>query len=107
MEDKMDGWSQYLDRLLLEHHWLLLFNLPKLLKLSKLLISAFQPDFHAKKIMDELGFLFRSDVKDRKQVMGCIKVTVIAYTLHFTRMMSYLSLISFAGFIEDFTKWKM
>lgn len=104
----MDGWSQYLDRLLLEHHWLLLFSLPKLLKLSKLLISAFQPDFDAKKIMDELGFLFRSDVKARKQVMGCIKVTVIAYTLLFTRMMlSYLSLISFAGFIDDFTKWKM
>ena len=85
MEDKLDGWSQDLDRLLLEHHWLLLFSLPKLLKLSKLLISAFQPHFDAKKIMHELGFLFRSDVKARKRVMGPIKVSVIAHTLLFTR----------------------
>ena len=85
MENKMDGWSQYLDRLLLDHHWLLLFSLPKLLKLSNLLISAFQPDFDVKKIMHELGFLFRSDVKARKQVMGCVKVTIIIHTHLFTR----------------------
>ena len=85
MEDKVDGWSQDLDRLLLKYHWLLLFSLPKLLKLSKLLICAFQPDFDAKEIMHELGFLFRSEVKARKQVIDLIKVIVIAHPLHFTR----------------------
>lgn len=74
----MDEWSQSVDRLLLKHHWLLLFSLPKLLRLSKLLKRAFQTDDGAKEVMLEIGFLFCSDMKSREKVLDAIKVTVIA-----------------------------
>lgn len=102
----MDGWSQNIDRLLLKHHWLLLFSLPKLLKLSQLLISAFQPDYDANKIMHEIGFLFRSEVKARKQLLRAIKVMIIALTLHFANCFSLL-LFTLAGFLDHVTNRNM
>ena len=102
----MDGWSQNIDRLLLKHHWLLLFSLPKLLKLSQLLRSAFQPDYDANKIMYEIGFLFRSEVKARKQLLRAIKVIIIALTLHLQTALFYFFL-HFAGFLDHITNRNM
>jgi len=81
MEQTVKEWSQNVDKLLLKHNWLLLFNIPKLLKLSKLLRSAFQPDSDAEEVMEEIGFLFCSEVQAREKVTVAIKVTIIALTL--------------------------
>lgn len=86
MEHTMDEWSRNIDRLLLKHHWLLLFSLPKLLKLSQLLRSAFQPDYDAKKIMYEIGFLFCGQMEARKQVLRAVKVIILAHTQHFCKL---------------------
>ena len=72
----MDEWSQSVDRLLLKHYWLLLFSLPKLLKLSTLLRRAFQTDDGAMEVMQEISFLFCSDMKSREKVLDAIKVVV-------------------------------
>ena len=80
MEHTVKEWSRRIDKLLLKHDWLLLFNIPKLLKLSKLLRSAFRPDSDAEEIMEEIGFLFCSDVQARQKVIVAIKVTVIAHS---------------------------
>ena len=101
----MKEWSQNVDKLLLKHDWLLLFNIPKLLKLSKLLRSAFRPDSDAEEIMEEIGFLFCNDVQARQEVMLAIKVTIIAQTLDFA-VFIVLRIFSFmtAGFIDQITK---
>ena len=74
MEHIMKAWSQDIDKLLLRHSWLLLFSIPKLLRLSKLLRSDFQLDSLAMKIMEETSFLFNRQVKDSGGVMLAIKV---------------------------------
>ena len=102
----MEVWSQNIDRLLLKHHWLLLFSLPKLLKLSQLLRSAFQPDYDANEIVHEIGFLFHSGVKARKQLLRAIKVIIIALTLHFANCFILL-LLHFAGFLDLITNKNM
>ena len=78
VEHTMDEWSHSVDRLLLKHHWLLLFSLPKLLRLSKLLRCAFQTDDGAVEVMQEICFLFCNDMKSREKVLDAIKVIVIA-----------------------------
>ena len=80
----MDEWSQNLDRLLLKHHWLLLFSLPKLLKLSTLLRSPLQEDYDPGTVMQEISYLLCSGMETKKQVMGAIKVIRIAQILHLT-----------------------
>ena len=74
MEHIMKVWSQGIDKLLLRHSWLLLFSIPKLLRLSKLLTSDFQSDSLALNIMEETSFLFNRQVKDSGGVMFAIKV---------------------------------
>ena len=74
MEHIMRVWSQDIDKLLLSHNWLLLFSIPKLLRLSKLLRSDFQLDSLAMKIMEEISFLFSRQVKDSGRVVLAIKV---------------------------------
>ena len=74
MEHVMKVWSQDIDKLLLRHKWLLLFSIPKLLRLSKLLRSDFHLDSLAMKIMEETSFLFSRQVKDSGGVMFAIKV---------------------------------
>ena len=81
IEQTMKEWSQNVDKLFLEHKWLLIFNIPKLLKLSKLLRSAFQPDSDAEEIMEEIGFLFCNDVQAREKVTVAIKVTINVMSL--------------------------
>ena len=78
VEHTMDEWSHSVDRLLLKHHWLLLFSLPKLLRLSKLLRCAFQTDDGAVEVMQEICFLFCNDMKSREKVLDAIKVIVIS-----------------------------
>ena len=80
----MDEWSQNLDRLLLKHHWLLLFSLPKLLKLSTLLRSPLQEDYDPGTVMQEISYLLCSGMETKKQVMGAVKVIRIAQILHLT-----------------------
>ena len=92
MEHTVRKWSQDVDKLLLKHDWLLLFNIPKLLKLSKLLRSSFRPDSDAEKVMEEIGFLFCSDVEAREKVTLAIKVTIIALTLDILPYHLYLFL---------------
>ena len=70
----MKVWSQDIDKLLLRHIWLLLFSIPKLLRLSKLLRSDFHLDSLALNIMEETSFLFSRQVKDSERVMLAIKV---------------------------------
>ena len=105
MEHTVKEWSQNIDKLFLKHDWLLLFNIPKLLKLSKLLSyrSAFRPDSDAEEIMEEIGFLFCSDVQARQEVMVAIKVTVIALTIDLALFFILLSYMP-AGFIDHITK---
>ena len=106
MEHTVKEWSQNIDKLFLKHDWLLLlFNIPKLLKLSKLLSyrSAFRPDSDAEEIMEEIGFLFCSDVQARQEVMVAIKVTVIALTIDLALFFPILSYMP-AGFIDHITK---
>ena len=74
MEHIMKEWSQAVDKLLLRHSWLLLFSIPKLLRLSKLLRSDFHLDSLAIKIMEETSFLFSRQVKDSGRVVLAIKV---------------------------------
>ena len=74
MEHTMKKWSQSIDKLLMKHNWLLLFNISKLLRLSKLLRSAFHPDSVAVNILEEISFLFHSDVQARREVALAIKV---------------------------------
>ena len=103
MEQTVKEWSRDVDKLLLKHDWLLLFNIPKLLKLSKLLRSAFQPDSDAEEVMEEIGFLFCSEVQAREKVTVAIKVTIITLTLDiFFIVLS--SLFMLAGFTEHITK---
>lgn len=78
----MDEWSQSIDKLLLKHHWLSLFNLSKLFRLSKFLTSEFRTDDNAMGIMQEICFLFSSDIISRDKVLVAIKVIVIALALH-------------------------
>ena len=81
MEHTLNEWSQNVESLLLKHKWLLLLNIPKLHKLSKLLRSSFRPDSDAEDIMDEIGFLFCSSVQARQKVTVAIKVIIFALTL--------------------------
>ena len=74
MEHTMKKWSQSIDKLLMKHNWLLLFNISKILRLSKLLRSAFHPDSVAVNILEEISFLFCSDVQARREVVLAIKV---------------------------------
>ena len=95
MEHTVKKWSQNVDKLLLKHNWLLLFSIPKLLKLSKLLRSSFQPDSDAKEVMEEIGFLFCSEVlQGREKVMAAIKVTNIALTLNLVLLIALSSVFS-------------
>jgi len=89
MEQTVKEWSRDVDKLLLKHDWLLLFNIPKLLKLSKLLRSAFQPDSDADEVMEEIGFLFCSEVQAQEKVTVAIKVTIITLTLDLYFLLSY------------------
>lgn len=82
IEHTVDEWSQSIDKLLLKHHWLLLFNLSKLFRLSKFLTSEFRTDDNAMGIMQEICFLFSSDIISRDKVLVAIKVIVIALALH-------------------------
>jgi len=92
MEHTVKEWSRDVDKLLLKYDWLLLFNIPKLLKLSKLRRSAFRPDSDAEEIMVEISFLFCSDVHAREKVTLAIKVTIIALTLDILSYHLYLFL---------------
>lgn len=74
MEHTMKEWSQNIDKLLLKHKWLLLFSISKILRLSKLLRSAFHPDSDAVNVLEEMSFLFCSDVQVRNEVVLAIKV---------------------------------
>ena len=76
MEHIMKEWSQDVDKLFLRHSWLLLFSIPKLLRLSKLLRSDFHLDSLAMKIMEETSFLFSRQVKDSGRVVLAIKVSL-------------------------------
>ena len=89
MEQTVKEWSQSVDKLLLKYDWLLLFNIPKLLKLSKLLRSAFQPDSDAEEVMEEIGFLFCSKVQAREKVIVAIKVTIITLIFDLCFLLSY------------------
>ena len=82
MELTMKVWSQTVDKLLLKHKWLLLFSIPKLLKLSQLLRNAFYPDHDAKQIMEEIGFLFCSNIQARAIVVLAIKVITMTAGLY-------------------------
>ena len=104
MEHTVKEWSRDVDKLLLKYDWLLLFNIPKLLKLSKLLRSAFRPDSDAEEIMVEIGFLFCSDVQAREEVIVAIKVTIIALKLVSVLFNILSSFCHFAGFTGGITK---
>ena len=105
MEHTVKEWSQNVDKLLLKHDWLVLFSIPKLLKLSKLLRSSFQPDSDAKEVMEEIGFLFCSEVlQGREKVMAAIKVTNIALTLNLVLLIALFIICILAGFTEHITK---
>lgn len=103
IEHTMDEWSQSIDKLLLKHHWLLLFNLSKLFRLSKFLTSEFRTDDNAMGIMQEICFLFSGDIKSREKVWMAIKVIVIALALHLANC-SYPLFYHFTGFVEHITK---
>ena len=77
MEHTMKEWSQSIDKLLLKHDWLLLFSISKILRLSKLLRSAFHPDSVAVNVLEEMSFLLCSDVQARKEVELAIKVKIL------------------------------
>ena len=104
MEHTLNEWSQNVESLLLKHKWLLLLNIPKLRKLSKLLRSSFRPDSDAEDIMDEIGFLFCSSVQAREKVTVAIKVIIFALTLDLVLFMILSSLFMLAGFTEYLTK---
>ena len=104
MEHTLNEWSQNVESLLLKHKWLLLLNIPKLHKLSKLLRSSFRPDSDAEDIMDEIGFLFCSSVQAREKVTVAIKVIIFALTLDLVLFMILSSLFMLAGFTEYLTK---
>jgi len=104
MEHILNEWSQNVESLLLKHKWLLLLNIPKLRKLSKLLRSSFRPDSDAEDIMDEIGFLFCSSVQARQKVTVAIKVIIFALTLDLVLFMILSSLFLLAGFTEYLKK---
>ena len=104
MEHTLNEWSQNVESLLLKHKWLLLLNIPKLRKLSKLLRSSFRPDSDAEDIMDEIGFLFCSSVQAREKVTVAIKVIIFALTLDLVLFMTLSCSFMLAGFTEYLTK---
>ena len=77
MKHTMILWSQSVDKLLLKHDWLLFFTIPKLLRLSKLLRSAFHFNSEAIDILEEISFLFCSDVQASEEIVLAIKVILI------------------------------
>ena len=77
MKHTMIKWSQSVDKLLMKHDWLLFFTIPKLLRLSKLLRSPFDLNSESVDILEEISFLFCSDVQASGEIVLAIKVMLI------------------------------
>ena len=74
MKDTLEEWTKELNSLRKEHIWLVFFSMPKLLLLSKVLTILFQDERDFEEIVQEVSFLFCSDLDMQESIEMAVKV---------------------------------